>query len=117
MVQVASEADVCLNGASEKPLASALVRSDVEAGAATTTNLRHEPLSIDPAARIALPMLDGETGRKAIIAKLLKEAKAGKLTYSKQGAEITDASELKSVVEEHLEGMLANLAAAALLEA
>jgi methyltransferase-like protein len=117
MVQVASEADVCLNSASEKPLASALVRSDVEAGAATTTNLRHEPLSIDPAARIALPMLDGETSRKAIITKLIKEAKAGKITYAKDGAEITDPAKLKVVVEEHLEGMLTNLAAAALLEA
>jgi methyltransferase-like protein len=55
---------------SQKPVASPLARYQVENGAKTVTNLRHEMIKVEGLGRYLLPYLDGSWSRPAL-AKLL----------------------------------------------
>ncbi len=116
MLQVLSEPVVCANAASDSPLASLIARGDAEAGLNMTTSARHEVVALDPSAMVVLPILDGKTNFKAIEAKLLEAAKAGQLSYSRDGQPIADTKDLKATISEHVPSLISGLAATGLLE-
>lgn len=117
LFQISSEPVPCATTASDMPRASLVARSDAEAGMLQTTSLRHESVGLDAAAMIALPLLNGKSDSKAIEAALAAAAKAGRLTYSREGEVISDAKLLKTTIADHIPGLLNGLAITGLLEA
>ena len=116
LCNVSSEAVPCAAVVSNMPVASLTARSDAEAGYALATNIRHETVGIDAASRVILPMLNGKTDHKSLEVKLLAAAKAGELTYSRDGEAITEAKILRSTIAEHLPNLLSGIANTGLLE-
>jgi methyltransferase-like protein/cyclopropane fatty-acyl-phospholipid synthase-like methyltransferase len=102
---------------SAKPRAIMLAQADAAANAEYTTNQRHETVAMDAAAKVVLPRLDGKSDAKALAALLLAAAKGGELSYNRDGMPITDADDLKAVIEGHVPNLLAGIAQAGLLEA
>lgn len=101
---------------SDRPRAIALARADAAEGAQVTTNLRHETITLDPAARALLPLLDGKHDHATLARHLAEAAAAGLLGFQRDGRPITDREELTAVAEEHLPALLANMAHSALLD-
>ena len=114
MVTLSSE-PVTAGAVSDRPRAIALARADAVEGA-HVTNLRHETITLDPAMRALLPMLDGQHDHTALARHLAEEAVAGRLAFQRDGREITDPEEIAAVTLEHLPALLASTALSALLE-
>jgi methyltransferase-like protein len=116
MVQVLSEPVAVVAVVSDKPCATSLARADAADGEELTTNLRHEAVAIDAAARILLPAMDGTRDHKTLIGLLKAAALAGHLTFHKDGAAISGASEIETVAAQYLPGLLSGIASAGLIE-
>ncbi len=54
----------------DTPVAIALARRDAADGSDATTNVRHETVSLDPATRALLPVMDGTLDRAALARRL-----------------------------------------------
>lgn len=117
MVQVLTEPVALAAQAAAKPLALPLARADAAAGEQFTTNGRHEVVSLEAAARLLLPAMDGTRSRKALSDLLVKAAEGGELTFNKEGVAVSDAAAIAAVVDEFYPNLLAGIAAAGLIEA
>lgn len=106
---------VAAKPAGEYPLACPLVRADVERGEAATTNLRHERVVIDPAARTVLPLMDGRHGIDDLARQLAKVAQAGKLTFNRDGRPVTGMAAIQDLANDFIHDTLAGIARSALL--
>jgi methyltransferase-like protein len=115
MVTLSSE-PVEAGTVTDRPKAIPLARVDAAEGAQATTNLRHETITLDPAARCLLPMLDGRTDHATLARRLAEEAAAGQLGFLRDGRQVTDPEELAAVTQEHLPALLASIAHSALLD-
>ena len=116
MIMVASE-PVPAGDGGERPKAIAIARADAAEGSASTTNLRHEPVTLDPATRALLPAMDGSLDRTALAERLAAEALAGRIGFTRDGQAITGADAIREVAAEHLAAILAGVARAGLIEA
>jgi methyltransferase-like protein/SAM-dependent methyltransferase len=116
MITVASEPVNAGNGG-DRPEAIALARADAAEGSATTTNLCHEPVTLDPATRALLPVMDGSLDRAALAERLAAEALAGRISFVRGGQEITGAGAIRDVSAEHFAAILTGMARAGLIEA
>jgi hypothetical protein len=102
--------------AGDRPEAIRLAREDAAEGRKSTTNLRHETVTLDPATLVLLPAMDGSLDRSALACRLAAEALSGRIAFSRDGKAVTESEEIGEVVEEHLTAILEGLANAALLE-
>ena len=116
MVHLMSEPVSVSASIGEKPVALRLARADAADGEELTTNQRHETVGIDPAARLLLPLLDG-TKSHADLALILKAAAIkGELGFNRDGQAVTGASDIETVANDYLPGLLSGIAYAALIE-
>ncbi len=104
-------------GASDKPVACPLVRSDAARGERSTASLRHERILFDPAARVALQLMDGTRNQAALAAALAAEGIAGRLTFTRDNKPVSGADEITKAAADHINGVLTGCARAALLTA
>ncbi len=116
MVHVMSEPVAMLPTVSDKPCAMLLARADAADGEALTTNQRHETVTIDAAARILLPAMDGTRDHTALIDLLKAAALGGQLTFNKDGAAVAGAEQITAVATQYLPELLAGIALAGLIE-
>jgi methyltransferase-like protein/SAM-dependent methyltransferase len=100
----------------DRPQATALARADAADGGNSTTNLRHESITLDLATRVLLPMLDGSSDHAALANGLAEEALAGRLGFFREGLPLSDPADVKRAAKEHLPVLLANMAKSALLD-
>jgi methyltransferase-like protein/SAM-dependent methyltransferase len=114
MVTLSSE-PVSVGAVSDHPTGIALARADAAEGV-HVTNLRHETITLDPAMRALLPMLDGQHDHATLARRLAEEAMAGRLAFQRDGRAITDPEEIAAVTQEHLPALLASMAQSALLD-
>lgn len=117
MVTLSSEPVPAANAPGERPVAIALARADALSGADLTTNIRHEAITIDAAAKVVLPLLDGTRDHAALAAALASEARAGRLNFNRDGKPVTDAAAIETLAQGHITTVLAGIARAGLLEA
>ena len=116
MIAVASEPVEAGDASGDRPIAIALARADAAEGNTATTNLRHEPVALDPATRALLPVMDGSLDRAGLAERLAAEALAGRIGFSRDGQPITDAADVREVAASHLAALLAGMAKAGLIE-
>jgi hypothetical protein len=116
MVALSSEPAPAASAPSERPRAIALARADAASGADLTTNHRHEAITLDPAAKAVLPVMDGARDRAALAAHLAAEARAGRLQFNRDGKQVTGAAEIDALADGHINAVLAGIARAGLLE-
>jgi hypothetical protein len=114
MIMVASE-PVHADQPGATPEAIALARADAAEGRASTTNLRHEPVALDPASRALLPAVDGSRDRAALATALADAALAGQIEFMRDGGAVRGAAAIREVANEHLPALLAGLANACLI--
>jgi len=102
---------------SERPQANPLSRLQAQQGH-KITNLRHEPVSLDPLATFLMPHLTGDNDQSVLIEKIIQAVAAGKMTVTK-GTESgqPDLNELRHELTVHLGSVLQNLANQCLLVA
>jgi len=115
MVAVASEPVCAAHDPGERPVANALARADAAAGSASTTNLRHEWVALDPAILALLPAMDGSRDHAALAAALADAALAGRIGFTRAGESVTGAAAIREVAKEHLPALLAGLTNACLI--
>jgi 2-polyprenyl-3-methyl-5-hydroxy-6-metoxy-1,4-benzoquinol methylase/methyltransferase-like protein len=99
-----------------QPCATPLARYDAAQDGASTTNLRHETVTIDPAARVLLPLLDGTRDRAALGDALLPALSARGARLQRDGQPIAGDEAQRAAALELVEATLRSLEAAALLE-
>jgi cyclopropane fatty-acyl-phospholipid synthase-like methyltransferase/methyltransferase-like protein len=100
-----------------RPIAIPLARLDAALGAASTANLRHEPVTIDAGGRLLVPLLDGTRDREALCEGLL-QAMAGSGSQLMRNSEpITRYDDRRSAALQLIEAMLKSLEGGALLQA
>jgi methyltransferase-like protein len=116
MVTLSSEAVRAGDAAAPRPRAIDIARADAAEGGQSTTNLRHETTAIEPTVRALLPVMDGTRDHAALTSFLVDEARAGRLTFARDGQAITDAAGLQSVAADYLPAMLTWITNAALLD-
>ena len=117
MATLSSEPAPAANAPVERPVAIALARADALSGADLTTNIRHEAITMDAAAKVLLPLLDGTRDHAALAAALASEARAGRLNFNRDGKVLSDAAEIAATAQGHVGTVLAGIARAGLLEA
>ncbi|MEO7692276.1 MAG: methyltransferase regulatory domain-containing protein [Sphingomonas sp.] len=115
MITLSSEPVRSGAASDSKPVAIAIARADAAAGAQATTNLRHEPMTLDPAARALLPVMDGSLDHAGLAERLATEALAGRIGFTRDGQALAGAEAICQVVEEHLPGLLKGIENAGLL--
>lgn len=97
---------------SDKPCAIPLARADAVAGRNTTTNNRHESVSLDSAALVLLPAIDGTRDHAALADVLAQAGRAGELGFNRDGEPISDPAVITTIAA----SLLAGIAAVGLLE-
>jgi methyltransferase-like protein/2-polyprenyl-3-methyl-5-hydroxy-6-metoxy-1,4-benzoquinol methylase len=115
IIHVSSEPVTAGPAVSKKPIALPLARGDASVGASFTTNQRHETVTLDPAALVILPVMDGTKDHDALAVMLVAAAKAGSLNFNRDGQMITGVEAISAAAQEMLPGVLAGIAAAGLL--
>jgi SAM-dependent methyltransferase len=99
-----------------RPRAITLARADAADGAAATTNLRHEPVPLNAAARALLPIMDGSLDHAALAQRLAEAVLAGRVAFALDGTPVTDAAAVTDMATQGLPSVLAGLANAGLLD-
>jgi methyltransferase-like protein len=115
MISVSTEAFPAVEPGA-MPKAIALARGDAAAGLTVTANYRHEPVEMDAAALVLMPLLNGKTGRDKLERRLLDAALVGKLTIKGPAGPVTDPGELRKVVHDLLPRILEGLAKSGLID-
>lgn len=100
----------------DRPEAIRLARADAAEGGQTTTNLRHETVTLDPATRVLLPAMDGSLNRSGLARHLAAEAIAGRIAFTQDGHTVVGAEAITKVAWEHLTTLLDGMANAGLLQ-
>ena len=98
----------------EKPLATPLARYQAQETGAVTTR-RHERVSLNPAERHTLRLLDGTRDREALLQSLLDLVDTGVLAAQRDGQAVVDPVERRAIVEQTLNQILTQLGRSALL--
>jgi SAM-dependent methyltransferase len=101
---------------SQRPCALALARYHAAQGAPVTANLRHEPVPIDVAWRLLLPLLDGTRDREALCEGLLQGLAGSDARLLRDGQPITRYDERRDAALGLIEHMLKVLENSALLQ-
>ena len=102
---------------SARPSAWPVAQLDARLGHAATTSLRHERVGLDGVAQALLPLLDGTRDVEQLSAVVTGALEAGRLTLARDGIPVTDKAELGKLVPAHVQGSLAAMARAGLLQA
>ena len=84
-------------------------------GKAMTFNAWHEPVPLGVVESWLLPELDGTRDRAALIDSLERCVQEGKVAFERQGNRIVEPLKIRECAAEHVEGMIATLAARKLL--
>ena len=82
---------------------------------AVVANLLHQAVALEPAERVLLAALDGETDRSALVGRLVAATQEGLLCVLDNGAEVTDPETLSVAFAEALPERLAALGRKGLL--
>lgn len=99
------------------PAASKLGRADTSAGRTTTTNLKHEPVNIDPVWQVLLPLLDGKNDRAALKQAMIEAANSKRINVTDNNTKSPLVGQaLAAACAEHVELALKRLEEAAMLE-
>jgi methyltransferase-like protein/2-polyprenyl-3-methyl-5-hydroxy-6-metoxy-1,4-benzoquinol methylase len=101
---------------SERPIASPLVRLQIERGL-PLTNLRHENVPLDVANRQVLRLMDGTRDRDALVAAMTRMAQEGVIVVQHEGARLTGGPRLVQILRAGLAENLPRFARAGLLVA
>jgi methyltransferase-like protein/2-polyprenyl-3-methyl-5-hydroxy-6-metoxy-1,4-benzoquinol methylase len=115
MVTLSSE-PVRAGRGGDRPEAIPLARADAAEGGQSTTNLRHETVTLDPATRVLLPAMDGSLDRPALARRLAAEALAGGIAFTRDGNAVSGAQAILEVAQEHLATLIEGMANAGLLQ-
>jgi methyltransferase-like protein/2-polyprenyl-3-methyl-5-hydroxy-6-metoxy-1,4-benzoquinol methylase len=102
---------------SSKPRANALARAQAEIGQLWATNVAHQPVSLSPAHRSVLALLDGSRDHAALQAELLAQLKDGRLLANQGEQRITQDAQLQQIAAQFCAQALADLRQLMLLEA
>lgn len=116
MVTVSCEPVLAGSDVSGRPVAIAIARADATDGAVSTTNLRHEPVALDPAARVLLPVMDGSLDHPGLVDRLTAESLAGRIGFARDDTPITGADAVRAVAAEHLPALLSGMVSTGLIE-
>ena len=98
------------------PKAGKMAKADAEAGANVTTNLKHEPVSLEPATCFLLRHMDGEHDQSELIATLIEEFRCGRIILYEDGKTASTPEEAVSFVRQNAADLIDSLAKGALLE-
>jgi SAM-dependent methyltransferase len=90
--------------AGERPRATRLARLQAQRGM-DVNNLRHRHVPLDEFARAVLAKLDGTRDRAALVADLVADAEAGRLSVEKDGQPLRDPATLAALLEPVLTGL------------
>lgn len=101
-----------------KPKASQMARADAEAGAKVTANLKHEPVSLEPATWFLLRHMDGKHDQSELTAALVEEFREGRIFLYEDGKGVSSSPEAAmTFVQQNAVHLFEGLARAALLVA
>lgn len=87
-----------------------------EEGSAMTFNAWHEPVPLGIVDSWLLPELDGSKDRSALVASLQQRVQEGELAFERQGIRVVDPGDISACVSEHVDAIVARLAALKLLK-
>ena len=95
-----------------------MARADAEAGAKVTANLKHEPVSLEPATWFLLRHMDGKRDQSELTAALVEEFRESRIFLYEDGKSVSSSPEAAvSFVQQNAVHLIEGLARAALLEA
>ena len=100
--------------AGARPLASRLARLQA-AGTNPVTNLRHEPVNLDPLEVRLLRLLDGTRERTDLVEALLQGFHEGELSIAQAGRPVSESAQAREILGGFLAECLPRFASAALL--
>jgi len=117
MIELHAHRSQFAGAASARPVASPLVRWQLETGT-TVTTLRHTSVRVtDAIGRHLLMLLDGTRDRQALLAELGRLVESGQVVMQREGKEILEAREAMKALTDELEQNLIKIARLALLTA
>ncbi len=99
-----------------KPKASQMAKADAEASAKVTANLKHEPVSLEPATWFLLRHMDGKHDQSELTAALVDEFREGRIFLYEDGKVVSSTEAAVSFVQQNAVHLIDGLARAALLE-
>jgi methyltransferase-like protein/2-polyprenyl-3-methyl-5-hydroxy-6-metoxy-1,4-benzoquinol methylase len=108
ILQPSSEPVRAAASLTKNPIASPLLRRDLEAGQTSSANLHHQHVDFDIVNQIVVPRLDGTSDRDALIGVLREAEAAGRVTFMRDGQKITDAEALAASAAEHVDRSLSD---------
>ncbi len=98
------------------PKAGKMAKVDAEAGAKFTANLKHEPVSLEPATCFLLRHMDGEHDQNDLINTLVEEFRCGRIILYEDGKTASTPEAAVSFVQQNAAELIDSLAKGALLE-
>ena len=98
------------------PKAGKMAKADAEAGANVTANLKHEPVSLEPATCFLLRHMDGEHDQNDLISILVEEFRCGRIILYEDGKTASTSEAAVSFVQQNAADLIDSLAKGALLE-
>lgn len=101
----------------DRPIAIAIARADSVEGAGSTTNFRHEPVTLQAMSRLLLSALDGSRDRAALAELLTQEVVAGRVAFTRDGVVVADIAAIREMAAERVSALLVGFENAGLLEA
>ena len=90
----------------ERPVATALLRSDLAAGSASSANLHHQRTEFDIIGQIVVPLLDGSRDRDALIGAVREAEAAGRVTFRRGEQKVVGDEEVTQCAAEHVDMLL-----------
>ncbi len=99
-----------------KPKAGKMAKADAVAGANFTANLKHEPVSLEPATCFLLRHMDGEHHQSELIATLVEEFRCGRMMLYEDGKTASTPLAAVSFVQQNAADFIDSMAKGALLE-
>ncbi|MCS6915746.1 MAG: class I SAM-dependent methyltransferase [Myxococcota bacterium] len=100
--------------APERPVALPVARWQARR-TSVVTNGYHEAASLTPLQHCTLTLLDGTRGRQELLAELSRLAEQGVLTMERGGRRVEDPVEMRPLLEQQLEEVLAGLVSLGLI--
>jgi methyltransferase-like protein len=98
------------------PKAGKMAKVDAEAGAKFTANLKHEPVSLEPATCFLLRHMDGQHDQNELITALVEEFRCGRIILYEDGKTASTPEAAVSFVQQNASDLIDSLAKGALLE-
>ena len=98
------------------PRACKMAKADAEAGAKFTANMKHEPVSLEPATCFLLRHMDGQHDQNELITALVEEFRCGRIILYEDGKTASTPEAAVSFVLQNATELIDSLAKGALLE-